>query len=799
MIANSIKTAWRNLWYHKEMTSINVAGLSIGMAAAVLISIWVQNEMSFDSYHKDVKNIYRIRSNMAISSNETWLLETSQYILGDHAAQEVPEIEQVTRLFPRSGNDLVIRYDGKLIGEKRSAYIDEHWFNIFMYELVEGSVDSFFRDPFSLAMTASTAEKYFGRQNAIGKTVSIDSVNYRVQAVIKDNPANSSFQYDVLIPISSRSNNADFRNNQMDWGNLDYLTFIKLRPNADPSIVSSKLNKILRKNSNASNNTTFNLVNIKSMHFENDLLNSVFIHADMKTVDIFVLIGLLILITASINYVNLTTASASKRSKEISIRKIIGAARLDLFGQFMFESLFISVFALIIAISLVELSLPAFRAFTGKEYAQPLLSATTWQIMSATLVFSFLLNGLYPAIYLSSFDPLKTFRGKVFRNFKLTALRTWLVVSQFSISIVLIIAMLVIYRQLNYIRDIDLGYNRAHVLTIDVPVKLFDVDRKRREAMLNAIKLMLKAQSGVSDVSLASSGFVDFKNQSSGSFDWTDRSPNFNPYLAPLQADHDFQHVVGIKIDQGRWFSTERFDRKNVLLNETAVKSLRLKEPVVGQPFIHQGDTGVIIGVVKDFHFKSLHDKIGPMVIADIPGKVNCIYVKMIPGATTEVIHSAQTVWQQFFPDDPFAYNFLDASYNSLYKAEQQIATLITLFAGISVFVSALGVLGLSLFAAEQKVKEIGIRKILGASSNSIIALLSKDFIKILILSSAAAFPIAWWSISKWLRNFAYRIDISWWIFLLAAGIALLIVAITVGIQSIKVALANPVTSLRSE
>ena len=782
------------------MAAINVAGLGIGMAAAILIALWVQNELSFDKGQADAARIYRIKSKIAISKTETWLWETSQYVLGDFAQKQIPEIENVTRLKPVKYLDLNFHYKGNIITEKKAAYVDAQWFNMFHYDFVEGSATEFIKVPFSLILTQSTARRYFGNEEAVGKVLRLDTVNYQVQAVIKDNPANSSFQYNALIPIAAWQANPNEKKNDLEWGNYNYITFLKLHPGANEAIVSAKLVNLLRTNDkNTSNNkSNYALVNIRDMHFENDLMSTSFIHGSHSVVNIFMVLAIMLLVTACINYVNLTTARASIRSKEVSVRKIVGAGRAHLFGQFMSESFVVSLLAVVLATAIVQLSLPWFSSFTDKAFLHPFLSPMVWLIVGITLLTSFLLNGLYPAILLSSFRPLNVFRGKTMMNFKDAGLRRFLVVLQFTISVILIVGTLVIYRQLRYMQNVDLGYNKSQVFSFNFPwFKLKGYDFKNRSSILNTVKQELKQQGAIADLSLASNGIVDFGSQSSGNFDWTGRPKDFNPSIAPLSVDYEFQHLMQLKIKEGRWFNTEKSDTHNVLLNETAVQVLNIRKPIIGQRFIHKGDTGVVIGVVKDFHYRSLHDKIGPMLISADPG--SCFYIRANAANTGAAVAAANKIWKEYFPDVPFSYDFLDEAYNNLYKSEQQSSALIALFAGIAILVSALGLLGLAAFAAEQKVKEIGIRKVLGASVQHIVALLSVDFLKMVVIASIIAFPIAWLAMKKWLQGFAYRVDLSWWIFVSAACIALLIAIITVSYQAIKAAIANPVKSLRSE
>ncbi len=780
------------------MTSINIAGLGIGMAATVLIVVWVQNELSYDKFQPAASNIYRIKVRLAISKTETWVWESSQYVLGDFAYRQIPEISDVTRLKSHY-SDLNMHYGDKIISEKKSAYVDEHWFKVFHYQFIEGSADQFVKHPFSMILTESAAKKYFGDQDAIGKVLRIDSNNYQVQGVVKDNRANSSFQFNLLMPIAAQFADPKQKMNALQWGNYNYLTFLKLKPGANAAVIGNKLKTIVHQNKKGDKgDQKFELISLADMHFENDLQSSVILHGSRTMVNVFIVLGALLLITACINYVNLTTARASLRSKEVSVRKIVGADRLHLFGQFMSESLLVSFLAIVLALLLVQIALPWFRSFTGKAFDNPIASPVILLILGSTLLVSFLLNGLYPAMLLSSFNPMSVFRGKSMLNFKDVALRRVLVVAQFTISVVLIVSTLVIYRQLRFIQTMDPGYSRSQVFSFSFPYwTIPNFDYKKSDALLTTVKQQLKQQSATSNVAMAGSGLVDFGNASSGGFDWAGRQKDFNPSFAPLDADIDFQSLLHIKIKEGRWFSNDISDKKNVLLNETALQLIKLHGSPIGQRFIHQGDTGVIIGIVKDFHYKSLHDKIGPMVISNSPGEG--FYIKTAPGNTAAAIAAAGKVWKSYFPDAPFVYDFLDETYNDLYKSEQQSSVLITLFACVAIFISALGLLGLAAFAAEQKVKEIGIRKVLGASMQHIVRLLSVDFIKMVVIASIIAFPLAWWAMNKWLQDFAYRINLSWWIFAGATGIALLIALVTVSFQAIKAAVANPVNSLRSE
>jgi len=792
MFKNYLKIAWRSLWHHKRTSLINIAGLGIGMAAAILIAIWVQNEMSFDSAQPDAQNIYRVTSIWPQTPTETWRINSAQYLLGDFAVREIPEITDMTRLRPRDYANTNFHIGQKIIQEKKVARVDDHWFRMFHYDFVNGSAEAFNKNLFSLVLTQSAAKRFFGDQEPVGKLVRIDTTNYQVEGVVKDSPANSSFDYDIYIPMAAFLTDAYERKQTTDWSSANYNTFFKLKPGTNTSKVAEELTGIAhrnQKNSAAKDKSAYDLINIRDMHFEEGLLSYAFKHGSRMITNTFIVLAILLLLTACINYVNLTTARASVRSKEVSVRKIVGAGRRQLFGQFMSESFLVSLIAVVLAFGLVLLCMPWFAAFTGKNFANPVAPWLAWKIVGITLLVAFVLNGLYPALLLSSFRPLQVLKGKTLLNFKDTNLRKALVVIQFTISVVLIAGTLVIYRQLRYAENIDLGYDRSQVFTVNIP--------HSAPLAAAAIKHELKQNSAVADIALGKY-LVDDGNKSTHRFDWDGRSKDFNPTFTPFSADEDFQRVMKLKISDGRWFNGSEADKHNVVLNETAVRLTGLHKPYIGQRFVHFGDTGVVIGVVKDFHYASLHDQIGPMIINN-DENLFYAYVKTAPGRTRDAVAVAQTVMHQLAPDEPFEYHFVDDDYNNLYQSERQSSVLIGLFAGIAILVSALGLTGLAAFAAEQKVKEIGIRKALGAGVQHIMGLLAVDFVKMVLIASVIAFPIAWWATSKWLESFAYKINLSWWIFALSGIAALIIALFTISYQTLKAATANPVKSLRSE
>lgn len=786
---------------HKATSIINIAGLSVGMAAAVLIFIWVQNEFNFDKDEKDSASIYRIKSYLAIDKTSTWVWESSPYRLGEEGKKQIPEIEDITRILPMTYAPMYFNIKGDFFPEKKCAYVDAGWFKVFKNEVVSGNVTAFNQNPFSIIFTESKAKKYFKNQDAVGKFIKIDSINYQVQAVIKDRPANSSFVFDVLIPIAARQSRANEKRNDMSWGNFSYLTFLKLRDGADSKKVAAKLKDIMRKNRDQ-DNLKIGLMPLTGIHFENDLQNSSITHGDKKVTYIFVVLGILLLLIACINYVNLTTARASLRAKEVSIKKIVGAGRSQLFMQFIAESGLVSLLSLVLTVIIISICMPVFNEFTERNFSLSLSSVYLWMILLGTLFTAVILNSIYPALLLSSFKPINSFRGASVLRMKDSSLRKGLVVIQFTFSIFLIIGVITIYRQMNFIRSQNPGYNRAQVMSFSMPFKAFyKYNDQQRSALSKSIKQSLLQESGINNVSVIGTHSIqDNSSFSSGGADWDGKAKGFDPAISYFNVDPDYNKIVKLKMVAGRWFTPgSQADAHNAILNETAVLELGLHKPYVGQRFISQGDTGHVIGVVKDFNYQSFHAKIGPVVLKNHEDYVSTFLIGVAAGKQAETLSKAEKIWASNFPGEPFEYTFLDQEFDKLYRNDAKTSGLMSVFAVIAVIISCLGLFGLAAFTAEQRGKEIGIRKVLGATVSGIVSLLSKDFVVLVLVALIIASPLAWWLMNKWLENFVYRINISWWMFILAGIIAVLIAFITVSFQAIRAAVANPVKSLRSE
>ncbi|WP_336517980.1 ABC transporter permease [Pollutibacter soli] len=799
MIKTYVKTALRQGFKNKTTSLINLAGLSVGMAAAIFIFIWVQNELSQNNYHNRKEDIFRITNAIAIGPDESWIWENSPLLMAETATKEIPEIEKASRIVINEWGGPVMNIDNRLFSEKTSAYVDKNWFDIFHYDFVQGSAGAFSQDRFGIVLTRSKAKKYFGSENAVGKIIQLDTVNYTVRAIVEDNPSNSSFRFDIMMPVESRLSDPNVYKNDKNWNNFGYITFIQLKPHASQVAVTKKLNDIY-KSKRENNSSTASITPLKDIYFQSELQSSSMPRGNKTTTYIFAILGILLLSTACINYINLTTAKASMRAKEIGVRKITGAGKAQLFFQFIMESLTICFFSLLVALMLMHVTLPWFNDLTGQNFSSPITSVSVWKVMGIALLFTTLMNGVYPALLLSSFHPLNVFRGISVLKVKDGFVRRGLVVFQFSLSILLITGTIVISKQLNYIQKTNPGYNVSQVLGMQIPWKgKFSFRSEERKHLITSMKRELEVQSSISEVSIGGSEIVNVTSASSGNADWDGRDSAFNPTIAHLSVDTGFQKLFKLELVQGKWFTGEKTDEHNFILNETAAREFNFQEPVIGARFTWGGDTGKVIAVVKDFHYKNLHEKIGPILLSNNKGSDSYIFLRTSAGNIPAAIAAANTVWSKFITDQPFNYHFLDDSFNTLYQSDLKTSKLIFIFSVLAIIISALGLFGLATFTAERRTKEIGIRKVLGASVLQISRLLSTEFLILVSIAILIATPIAGWLMNKWLQGFAYRISLTANIFIAAGGLALLIAFVSVSVRAFHAANTNPVKSLRTE
>lgn len=800
MIRNYFKTAWRSIARQKMMSLINVIGLSVGMASAVLIGWWVQNELSYDTFHADADRIYRIKNHLKIDPNTTWAWENSPLNYGNVVKNEVPEVENFTLFRDMEEEGLVFNINNEYSTQTAVAFVDSMWFEMFEFPKLYGTLKGFGTNPSGVVISKDKARLFFGEENAVGKTFKIDSLSYVVQAVLDKLPTNSSFQNDVWLPLPAFLSSPDEYKNAQGWNNFDYITFLKLKPNAKKETVESKLSHILKKQKGEDSDMRSSLTALTDIHFDDEVQSSVFALGNPKILKIFSILGVLLLVVACINYINLTTAKASIRSKEVTVRKIVGADRGQLFKQFIVESFLMTMVALCLTVLLLVVALPWFNLLTVNHFSISLDSYVLWSILLGTVLITTLLNGIYPAVFLSSFKPLNVLRGQTVLGGNNSVFRRGLVVFQFAVVMVLITSTVIISSQMKFIQQSNVGYDKSQVLSFSIPNDAVfpRLMNKTLGSYLDAYKQEILLQNVVSSVSTGSGDVIDNRNRSSGGFYWEGKSDDFDPSFMKLSVDKDFTKMFNLELVEGDWFTDVKLSPRSYIINETAVKTLGLKQPIVGQKFAVSRDTGVIAGVVKDFYYKKMSEVIEPVVVYNSDWRSQ-FFVQLQQGKIADGIAAMEKLWKARFPTTPFEYRFLDESFDKLYKSDTQASQLVLVFSGIAILISALGLLGLAAFSAERRIKEIGIRKVLGASVPNLMGLLSKEFVYLVMVSILVASPLAWYLMNQWLQNFAYRIDIKVWYFALSAIIALGVAVITVGVQAMKTARANPVKSLRTE
>jgi len=785
MIKNYFKTAWRNLIRNKFYSVINIAGLTLGLAIGILILLWVQDELSFDTFHKNAKNIYRLDIQGGTGATKQ-IFNFGVAPIAQLAKQELPEVTGATRL-TYDVNFSMYKYQDKVFADERVAFSDPSLFSMFDFPLIKGNNSKPFPDDNSVVITKTTAQKFFGNADPIGKVIIADNKqNFTVSGVISDIPKNSDFKLDIILPLSYHfkamlAQGQDMSNN---FNTLNYVAFLSLKPGISIKNLEAKILRIHLKHKPDDTDADYLLYPLAKMHLYNADLSD----KGIGTVRIFIAIAILILVIACINYVNLSTARSMLRSKEISMRKIVGAAKFHLFLQFIVETALLFAIAAGLAIGLAYVLMPLFNNISGKQMVLNLADYHIWLVILCTISGTLIASSIYPALLLSSFEPLKALKGKISTGIGDVMFRKILVVAQFSFSIILIIGTIIITRQLKYIHSKDLGYNKEHV---------FSFWMRDAAPHYDAVKAELLKEPGISAVTRSNQNIVRFAGFT-GSADWDGKDPKQNLIMHEISVDKDFISFFKMKMLKGASFTGAPTDTARFILNEAAIKETGIKDPI-GKRFSMNGIKGTIIGVVKDFHYASMHEKITPAVFYYHPQYFRTIYVKTTGRDASRAIAAAGKQFKQYNGLYPFGYAFLDEIFDNLYRGEQREATLFDYFSGITIFISCLGLLGLATYTAQVRTREIGVRKVLGASVSGITTMLSMDFLKLVLIAIVIATPLAWYAVNKWLEDFAYRIHIQWWVFAVAGLMAVLIAFATISYQAIKAALMNPVKSLRSE
>lgn len=792
MIKNYFKTAFRTLTKNRSYSAINIIGLAVSLSAAMLILLWVWDELSYDQMHSKGNQIYQVSTTFDITSDNVWPVGPPPLALFGKA--ELPSVKEACRFSNSEAS--ITKADDERKFKESGQYVDPSFFQIFDFPLVDGSRETPFPDNNSIILTKTLADKYFGNNEALGQMVQVtidpsapdNKRNFRVTGVIEDFPLNSSIEADFLLPFDLLNENREGEGINGEWGNFGYRTFFLLQDGANPKSVGAQLADLHRKNNEAEifKTLVYFLQPLKSLH----LYNGKGEERGMQQVRIFALVAGIILLIACINYVNLVTARSTRRSKEVSVRKVVGANRLHLFWQFITESVVVFVIAMLLAIGFTYAAMPIYNALSGKEMTFSLLDTRVWLLFGGTLLAVVLLAGVYPALLLSTFKPAQGLKGILPGMGTNNGFRKALVVVQFSCSVVLIIATIIISRQLEYIRKKELGYDKANV---------FLFPQRNFLSRFDAIRAELENQPGIKGVTAASS---DISNIGSGTGDieWEGKPASMANFMVNFMAvDHQFLNVMDVQFADGHGFTGTPADSSYVILNETAVKQMGLTDPV-GKSITFRYAPRTIAGVVKDFHFSDLKKAVGPCVLfVDRTTPLGGMYVKTTGTDAGQAIAAVEKLWKQYNGAFEFDYQFMDESFDKLYKSDIQAGKLFNVFAGIAILISCLGLFGLVTFTAETKFKEIGIRKTLGASISNIILLISKDFLKLVGISFLVAFPLGWWMMNKWLDNYVYRTGVEWWVFAIAGLAAFAIAALTVCGKSLKAAQENPIKAIRTE
>ncbi len=795
MFQNNLKIAFRSLLRRRTFTAINITGLALGMTAAIFAFLWVQNEMSFDRYHEKADTIYRVNNDWEFENGDFYKLALTPLPLANIIKNEVPGVIHTGLLLERKWPQFTLKKDALTFSTEKHTYVNEDWFDLFDHQFLAGTATGFQENIHSAILTKDLAQKLLGEWNVVGESFYIDSTEFVVQAIIENLPTNASFSYDLLLPLSYYLSNPTNKANET-WTRANFLTFVELYPNASPI----DLGKILTTAVNTQiegEGQTYTLQALPSLYLDEERreIATAMAVGNRQMIYIIGFIGFIILFLACVNYVSLTTAQAGMRTKEVGIRKIIGADGQTIFQRFFSESLIMTVVALILALSIVQLAMPYFNNFTEKVFQLDLTNPAIIVVCLGTLLTTLFLSGIYPALFLTGFAPQQFLRGQNFLKMKNTTFRKGLVVAQFAITIALIIGALVIFQQRAYIQQKALGYDKSHVFELVIPYT------KQRTNIVKGIQNSLATSPVIQGTTTANGSILNMINGTNRSLEWEGKPEGeFRLKVGQFSIDANFGDLMGLTLLNGRWLlPNSEADDYNVVLNETAIKKLGIPEPVVGRRFKFHQTEGQIVGIVKDFHYKSLHESIGPLVLYTNAWAHGNILIKTEVGKVAEAIAATKQAWEIYHPNKPFEYQFMDDSFDQLYKSEQKNASLFRLLAGLAIFISVLGLFGLAVFSTEQRAKEIGVRKVLGASIVGIISLLSKDFLKLIGMALLVACPLAYYLMEEWLTNYAYRIEIEVGVFLIAGILTIGVALLTVGMQSMKAAIANPVKTLRSE
>ena len=790
LVWNYIKTALRVIRRQKAFSLINISGLAIGLAVCMLIVLWVADEWSFDRFHANAGRIYRVyRDESAAQAGSTSALTPPPMAAALKA--DFPDIIRATRF--GYWRKPLVSFGEKKFNEENYRHADPDFFAMFTFPLLKGNPETVFADPYSVVLTESTAAKYFGKEDPMGKTLTVNNTyDVVVTGIMEDIPSNSSIRFELLSPFALLLKEFIGEDNNDNWGFNSFASYVMLADGLSSHDLDRKLDGYLKKYQDEDTDELA-LQPFTDIHLFSNLGHDIRGRGDIKYVWIFSVLAGFVLLIAAVNFMNLSTARSANRAKEVGLRKVVGAGRPQLIRQFFGESVLMAIFALIAALILLELLLPFFNSLSGKQLTSPWRSDPVLLLGFLGLaLLTGLISGSYPALFLSSFQPIRILKGTMRSTAANPFFRKSLVIFQFSLSVFLIIGTIVISRQLSYIKSLDLGFDREHIIHLSIHGELHDkYDAIRERFLQNADVLHVTASMALP---------TDIQS-SPGTPEWEGKDPDVKMEIKADFVDYDYFETFDIPLVEGRSFSKEyATDMETAfIVNEEAVRRMGLAKPVVGKRFGFWDIDGQIIGVMKDAHFQSLHHKIEPLVFKMFRPWLRRLYVKFRADNISGTLRSLEKTWNQMNLGYPFEYRFLDEDFEDLYRSEARLGSIFRSFAALAVFIACLGLFGLASFVAEQRTKEIGIRKVLGSSTLSIIALLNREFFRWVLIANLIAWPVAYFVMLQWIQKFAYRAKITLGIFVLSACIGLAVALVTVSVQTLKAARANPVDSLKHE
>lgn len=787
MLINHLKLAIRGLLRDHVYSFINIGGLAVGIAASVLLFLWAQDELSFDTFHQKADKLYKASANFD-NSGKPATFTTLPGPMAVLAKQQVPAVTEAVRISADTYGYLYT-YNNKNFVENKTAFVDPSFFSMFDFPLLQGNAGKPFPDNHSVIVSETIARKFFGTGEALGKVVRLNEKElYTVSGVMKDIPSNSSIVYDILLPFDILIQRFDgtgyWKSLETNWGDYYYSTFFQLKDPASAASVEKQLTDIHGKHQPESG-VFYTLQPITRLH----LYSADGKEEGIQTVRIFLIVAVALLVIACINYINLATARATKRAKEIGVRKTVGADRRRLIAQFLVESSLISILALMFALIMIQVISPFYSELSGKQLGLDLLQPGNAALLATILIVTWLASGIYPALVLSAFQPVQVLRSKLIISGGNSRFRKILVVTQFALSITIIAGTLIVNQQIAYIRKKDLGYNKDNVFKFSL-----SGDMSRNKA---TVRNELMQQAGIEEVSMANQDIMQVDNIT-GDTDWQGRDPEHQMMIHPVSVDSNFVKTMKLQVVEGKSFTGAKSDTAAFVLNEAAVRDAGIDDPI-GKSFTLWSWKGTIIGVVRDFHHASVKSKIEPAIFFYRPSWQWLVYVRTNGKDNAGAVATAGRIWKRYNPTRPFEYEFLDVHFDNMYKAEQRTETLLAGFSIVAIFISCLGLFGLATFTAAQRIKEVGVRKVMGATVSQIVVLLSKDFLKLVVIALFIAVPLSYFGMQNWLEDFAYHENIDVSIFVWSGALAFFVALLTIGLQTIKAARGNPVDSLRSE